>query len=204
MKRLFLIFLFWIWPLTLPATRFALWLKEPQLQEKVLKCYHQIGKAQNYPYQPQDFALKKMWQASRKARKIAIENSLKRVRYIQCIHPLINQDSKQAFEYSLDRYYKEFWTAMGLYNRWLYSLESQVLMRPFDKAEISRFSQTKYSLYKLLENRTREWLQNSNLTNKQKEMHQDFKNIYLSLYKLHYEFYYNLNPELRKKILSNH
>ncbi|MEM7180334.1 MAG: hypothetical protein AAF518_05450, partial [Spirochaetota bacterium] len=161
------------------------------------------GKSTYYQYSMNDFTVKEMWYSARRARKVALQNAKKRVNYIICLHKMITPKNRREVRLGLRGYYQVFWATMENYNRWLYSLEKTSLLRPYDRNEISKFYKSKYELYKLMQNRTEEWIFREDIIANKKELKKDIQNIYLSLYKLHYEFYYNINPQLRKKILSS-
>ena len=204
MLRVFLYLIVCIlFPLHLYATRFLIPVNNRSLQKKILKCYKNNGKSKYYQYTMNDFSVKEMWHSAKRARKVSLKNAQKRAGYILCLHKIITPRNRREINLGLREYYTVFWATMENYNRWLYSLEKTTLLRPYDRNEISKFYQSKYELYKLMQNRTEEWIFRKDSLEKERELRKDIENIYLSLYKLHYEFYYSINPQLRKKILSS-
>jgi hypothetical protein len=131
------------------------------------------------------------------------ESAKSRKKYIDCINAiLLSEEEEQMVQTGLDVYYEAFWSAMESYNRWLYSLDDKVPVKPSELSAFSEFYISKSNLYKLLERRTRELIRRHKKVEANYSPLREFESIYNSMFRLHFEFYQNLNPTLRKEILE--
>ncbi|MCB1193451.1 MAG: hypothetical protein H7A23_12405 [Leptospiraceae bacterium] len=127
-----------------------------------------------------------------------------KINQILCVQTanLTSEESKKLKK-ELQYFYDFLNFALGYYNNWLYSNSKSKLLTIEDEKIIPKFIDTKHDLYSLLWGRDVYWYFLSKKLDKKdfEALENEYFSIYLSLYKLHFEFYSSLSKEYRKEIL---
>jgi hypothetical protein len=166
------------------------------------KC-HKTTLIPLFRFSESDFFQKNRANTSNKIKKAAVLSANSRFNFIRCVNELLlSIEEENSIRYSLNIYYDSFWSDMEMYNRWFYYLDNKVPIKRYEFELFASFYQTKAGLYKLLERRTIDLLRQEKDLSKNYDPVKELTSIYLSIYKLHFEFYESVSESLRKELLK--
>ncbi|MCC6274846.1 MAG: hypothetical protein IT569_03230 [Leptospiraceae bacterium] len=133
----------------------------------------------------------------------AQKSSLERVKSILCLNSIqLGDEEKKQLSEALDagmEIQKEF---LEIYRRWLYSFGQNNKISPLDEKEINKFFEAKHDLYMLLHGKTQRWIFRSIRAEDEEKITKDFYYLYVSIAKLHYEFYNSISDDYRNAIIE--
>lgn len=132
--------------------------------------------------------------------KFAEELGKERWEQINCVNSLgLSSEEKLQLESVLEFYRQKELELLDFNSNYLLHFDRTNKMSAEETLLTNQFLNAKKDLYSLLYKRSMEFM----LSQGDKIFQQkDFKNIYLSLLRLHYEYYSNLSPILRKEIFK--
>ncbi|MBE7412269.1 MAG: hypothetical protein L6Q54_14420 [Leptospiraceae bacterium] len=174
---------------------------EKDLSKTIQKCLTQTLDSTQITYYPlsqekdyKNFA-DKMIESARAGSKSRIDS-------LNCLNSFsFNEEEKNKILQSIDMGFEIQKDFLEIYRRWLYSFAQDNLITPIDEKEIDKFYEAKYDLYLLLHNKTKEWIF-QNIDNKEESVSSQFYYLYISLFKLHNEFYNAISEDYRNSIIK--
>lgn len=174
-----------------------------ELSKKIKSCND--FKIEGFTFRNRDFSSKNIANIQKNIKKAAKRSTNLKIRQILCLHSKhLNGMEKDFLKKELKHFYDFLNQVLGYYKNWLSSNTKKNFITLEDEKIIPKFIKTKQDLYTLLWGRDVEWYFFKEKTDKnnRSNLENDYFPIYLSLYKLQYEFYYSISKKYREELLK--
>ena len=173
----------------------------PGIKREIAKCDQQTGK--KFSFRSIDFEEGNLTSTNAAITDSSGISGKERAQWIACINSLsFSEQEKEIIIRELQNYFAFVNSTLGIYKKWILSFDKTIRISPLELKEFQKFYTVKYDLYQLLNEKTGEHLFKKPDKIKIGDLEESFSNVYISLLKLHFEFYNSISPELRSAILG--
>lgn len=172
------------------------------LQKKINQCIP--AKSPGFKFKESNFDWKNHSASMKSIEDASLKNAGNYSSQVKCIHSqLAGTKDLSIIKTAIEEQQEITELFLEYNNRWIYGLEKKGVLSPLDKKSVSEFYISKRDLYLLILEKTQELLLKEKITKEEWEEFDDAMNSgFLSLLKLHFEFYSSLSKEARKEILE--